>query len=309
MELKQETNENGPTSIIFEQNKLNIETTNICLQTVSNVKIEANKTENFQISKMHETISLNNSDGSSTASSSPSGSSSSSSSELSHNSKSPLFSKRNSSQKRKTPIRQLANVRERQRTESLNEAFEKLRRIVPTLPSDKLSKIQTLKLATDYIKFLNELLGKTNALVGDFQTHPDNCLNISNQQQSELNSMRKQTQKQANKELSITSKRKLNANEFVHSSLSSKLSFPIKAQDFVDQNEQVSMKLPLADSTMISPSSTNTSTANLHLNFTANNNYNGTHFDSNFDICDENRYDLPFIANTDSYFQFEYDFF
>jgi hypothetical protein len=56
------------------------------------------------------------------------------------------------------PIRQIANVRERQRTESLNEAFEKLRNIIPTLPSDKLSKIQTLKLATNYIKFLYSLL-------------------------------------------------------------------------------------------------------------------------------------------------------
>ncbi|TNN10303.1 Twist-related protein [Schistosoma japonicum] len=42
----------------------------------------------------------------------------------------------------------LANVRERQRTQSLNQAFAELRRIIPTLPSDKLSKIQTLKLAT-----------------------------------------------------------------------------------------------------------------------------------------------------------------
>lgn len=48
----------------------------------------------------------------------------------------------------------LANVRERQRTQSLNEAFAHLRQIIPTLPSDKLSKIQTLKLATRYIDFL-----------------------------------------------------------------------------------------------------------------------------------------------------------
>lgn len=52
----------------------------------------------------------------------------------------------------------VASVRERQRTESLNDAFEKLRKIVPTLPSDKLSKIQTLKLATYYIKFLYSVL-------------------------------------------------------------------------------------------------------------------------------------------------------
>lgn len=44
--------------------------------------------------------------------------------------------------------RVMANVRERQRTQSLNEAFSSLRKIIPTLPSDKLSKIQTLKLAS-----------------------------------------------------------------------------------------------------------------------------------------------------------------
>lgn len=42
----------------------------------------------------------------------------------------------------------MANVRERQRTQSLNDAFKALQQIIPTLPSDKLSKIQTLKLAT-----------------------------------------------------------------------------------------------------------------------------------------------------------------
>ena len=47
-----------------------------------------------------------------------------------------------------------ANARERARTQSLNEAFARLRRIVPTLPSDKLSKIQTVRLATRYIDFL-----------------------------------------------------------------------------------------------------------------------------------------------------------
>lgn len=54
--------------------------------------------------------------------------------------------------------RVLANVRERQRTQSLNEAFAQLRQIIPTLPSDKLSKIQTLKLATRYIDFLYNVL-------------------------------------------------------------------------------------------------------------------------------------------------------
>ncbi|CAM9688700.1 unnamed protein product [Lampetra planeri] len=52
----------------------------------------------------------------------------------------------------------VANVRERQRTQSLNDAFASLRKIIPTLPSDKLSKIQTLKLAARYIDFLYQVL-------------------------------------------------------------------------------------------------------------------------------------------------------
>ena len=54
--------------------------------------------------------------------------------------------------------RALANIRERQRTQSLNETFQQLRAIIPTLPSDKLSKIQTLKLACKYIEFLYQVL-------------------------------------------------------------------------------------------------------------------------------------------------------
>ncbi|XP_068191661.1 twist-related protein 2-like [Antennarius striatus] len=54
--------------------------------------------------------------------------------------------------------RAIANIRERQRTQSLNDAFASLRKIIPTLPSDKLSKIQTLKLASRYIDFLYQVL-------------------------------------------------------------------------------------------------------------------------------------------------------
>uniref|UniRef100_A0A3B1INP1 Twist3 n=1 Tax=Astyanax mexicanus TaxID=7994 RepID=A0A3B1INP1_ASTMX len=54
--------------------------------------------------------------------------------------------------------RVIANVRERQRTQSLNDAFASLRKIIPTLPSDKLSKIQILKLASRYIDFLYQVL-------------------------------------------------------------------------------------------------------------------------------------------------------
>lgn len=51
-----------------------------------------------------------------------------------------------------------ANVRERQRTQSLNDAFAQLRKSIPTLPSDKLSKIQTLRLASKYIDFLCQVI-------------------------------------------------------------------------------------------------------------------------------------------------------
>ena len=59
--------------------------------------------------------------------------------------------------------RVMANVRERQRTQSLNEAFTSLRKIIPTLPSDKLSKIQILKLASRYIDFLYQVLQNDDA--------------------------------------------------------------------------------------------------------------------------------------------------
>ncbi|XP_066261531.1 twist-related protein 2-like [Euwallacea similis] len=63
--------------------------------------------------------------------------------------------------------RVMANVRERQRTQSLNEAFASLRKSIPTLPSDKLSKIQTLKLAARYIDFLYHVLSTSSESPGD----------------------------------------------------------------------------------------------------------------------------------------------
>ncbi|MFH4984706.1 hypothetical protein AB6A40_011415 [Gnathostoma spinigerum] len=50
-----------------------------------------------------------------------------------------------------------ANQRERRRTKELNDAFAVLRRIVPSLPSDKMSKIHTLRIAADYIRFLDQM--------------------------------------------------------------------------------------------------------------------------------------------------------
>lgn len=80
------------------------------------------------------------------------------------------FQSARSKSRRKTPQsfediqnqRIMANVRERQRTQSLNEAFASLRKSIPTLPSDKLSKIQTLKLAARYIDFLYHILSNSS---------------------------------------------------------------------------------------------------------------------------------------------------
>lgn len=56
-------------------------------------------------------------------------------------------------------LRQAANVRERRRMQSINDAFEGLRAHIPTLPYEKrLSKVDTLRLAIGYINFLAELV-------------------------------------------------------------------------------------------------------------------------------------------------------
>ncbi|XP_032521665.2 protein Fer3 [Danaus plexippus] len=55
--------------------------------------------------------------------------------------------------------RRAANIRERRRMFNLNEAFDKLRRKVPTFAYEKrLSRIETLRLAITYISFMCELL-------------------------------------------------------------------------------------------------------------------------------------------------------
>lgn len=57
--------------------------------------------------------------------------------------------------------RRAANIRERRRMFNLNEAFDKLRRKVPTFAYEKrLSRIETLRLAITYISFMSELLGQ-----------------------------------------------------------------------------------------------------------------------------------------------------
>ncbi|CAG0924048.1 unnamed protein product [Notodromas monacha] len=55
--------------------------------------------------------------------------------------------------------RQAANIRERKRMLSINDAFKGLKDHIPTLPYEKrLSKVDTLKLAIGYINFLAELV-------------------------------------------------------------------------------------------------------------------------------------------------------
>ena len=67
--------------------------------------------------------------------------------------------RRNYSGHRKFYLRHAANIRERKRMQSINEAFEGLRSHIPTLPYEKrLSKVDTLRLAIGYISFLGDML-------------------------------------------------------------------------------------------------------------------------------------------------------
>ena len=55
--------------------------------------------------------------------------------------------------------RNMANARERKRMNGLNDAFERLREVVPNANSEqKMSKIETLLVAQTYIKALAKLM-------------------------------------------------------------------------------------------------------------------------------------------------------
>ncbi|VDQ11142.1 unnamed protein product, partial [Trichobilharzia regenti] len=57
------------------------------------------------------------------------------------------------------PVKRVANERERTRTASVNDAFLLLRSLIPTEPINrKLSKIETLRLASSYISHLHAIL-------------------------------------------------------------------------------------------------------------------------------------------------------
>ncbi|XP_071022706.1 transcription factor 15-like [Oncorhynchus clarkii lewisi] len=68
--------------------------------------------------------------------------------------------------------RNAANARERDRTQSVNSAFTALRTLIPTEPVDrKLSKIETLHLASSYISHLANTL-----LLGDGNGDGQPCI-------------------------------------------------------------------------------------------------------------------------------------
>nr|XP_046168856.1 transcription factor 15-like isoform X2 [Oncorhynchus gorbuscha] len=68
--------------------------------------------------------------------------------------------------------RNTANARERDRTQSVNTAFTALRTLIPTEPVDrKLSKIETLRLASSYISHLANVL-----VLGDGREDGQPCL-------------------------------------------------------------------------------------------------------------------------------------
>jgi transcription factor 1a len=61
---------------------------------------------------------------------------------------------RKSSMRQQVHQRHAANLRERKRMQSINDAFEGLRQHIPTLPYEKrLSKVDTLRLTIGYDKF------------------------------------------------------------------------------------------------------------------------------------------------------------
>ena len=63
---------------------------------------------------------------------------------------------------RKVQQRQAANMRERRRMKTINEAFDKLRTSIPISDDDhKLSKVDTLRLAIRYIQRLRDIVHVT----------------------------------------------------------------------------------------------------------------------------------------------------
>ncbi len=65
-----------------------------------------------------------------------------------------------------------ANARERRRMNGLNDAFERLREVVPNLGSDhNLSKFETLQMAQTYIGALSNLLKQASSGMSNQNTN------------------------------------------------------------------------------------------------------------------------------------------
>ncbi|TRY80453.1 hypothetical protein TCAL_08826 [Tigriopus californicus] len=70
-----------------------------------------------------------------------------------------------------------ANARERRRMNGLNDAFERLREVIPNLGSDhKLSKYETLQMAQTYIGALANLIERTNGNNNTPKNHNNNIM-------------------------------------------------------------------------------------------------------------------------------------
>lgn len=85
----------------------------------------------------------------------------------------PMFKHHHSVKKLQTPSVAKRNARERNRVKAVNSGFDTLKYAVPHL-KNKVSKVETLKAAVDYIKALKELLGQEDeyeyqgpVLIGD----------------------------------------------------------------------------------------------------------------------------------------------
>ncbi|KAL1468767.1 hypothetical protein MTO96_041264 [Rhipicephalus appendiculatus] len=80
--------------------------------------------------------------------------------------------------------RQAANMRERRRMQSINDAFDGLRAHIPTLPYEKrLSKVDTLRLAIGYIGFLTELVDSGRLMNGSYLPLAGHSLSWSSEKQ------------------------------------------------------------------------------------------------------------------------------
>lgn len=77
----------------------------------------------------------------------------------------------NKSSSKKVQQRKAANMRERKRMKSINEAFESLRNSIPTSVNTdrRLSKVDTLRLAIQYISYLAETVQSCSEYCSDSQ--------------------------------------------------------------------------------------------------------------------------------------------